>query len=141
MFFVDLENLYLFYFFSKPFQILSHLKCQSARKLNVCLSNVIGDLVLFLVHNQAPFLHRLLFCWNGTDVCRQELLETVSSDSEFSLNEIQCGTLHDRLNQTCTYTPDHVTNWLIRCRWFRSRFCFFVFRGFFASLKNRRTST
>lgn len=36
LFLVDLENLYLFTFFSKPFQILSHQKCQSAKKLK-CL--------------------------------------------------------------------------------------------------------
>lgn len=60
LFLVDLENLYLFTFFQNRSRFCLTRSVSLQRNWNVCLSYVIGDLVLFLVHNQTPSLRRLL---------------------------------------------------------------------------------
>lgn len=60
LFLVDLENLYLFTFFQNRSRFCLTRSVSLQRNWNVCLSNVIGDLVLFLVHNQTPSPRRLL---------------------------------------------------------------------------------
>lgn len=60
LFLVDLENLYLFTFFQNRSRFCLTKSVSLQRNWNVCLSYVIGDLVLFLVHNQTPSLRRLL---------------------------------------------------------------------------------
>lgn len=60
LFLVDLENLYLFTFFQNRSRFCLTRSVSLQRNWNVCLSYVIGDLVLFLVHNQTPSPRRLL---------------------------------------------------------------------------------
>lgn len=60
LFLVDLENLYLFTFFQNRSRFCLTKSVSLQRNWNVCLSYVIADLVLFLVHNQTPSLGRLL---------------------------------------------------------------------------------
>lgn len=60
LFLVDLENLYLFTFFQNRSRFCLTKSVSLQRNWNVCLSYVIADLVLFLVHNQTPSLRRLL---------------------------------------------------------------------------------
>lgn len=60
LFLVDLENLYLFTFSQNRSRFCLTKSVSLQRNWNVCLSYVIGDLVLFLVHNQTPSLRRLL---------------------------------------------------------------------------------
>lgn len=60
LFLVDLENLYLFTFFQNRSRFCLTKSVSLQRNWNVCLSYVIGDLVLFLVHNQTPSPRRLL---------------------------------------------------------------------------------
>lgn len=60
LFLVDLENLYLFTFFQNRSRFCLTRSVSLQRNWNVCLSYVIADLVLFLVHNQTPSLRRLL---------------------------------------------------------------------------------
>lgn len=60
LFLVDLENLYLFTFFQNRSRFCLTRSVSLQRNWNVCLSNVISDLVLFLVHNQTPSPRRLL---------------------------------------------------------------------------------
>lgn len=60
LFLVDLENLYLFTFFQNRSRFCLTRSVSLQRNWNVCLSNVIGDLVLFLVHNQTHSPRRLL---------------------------------------------------------------------------------
>lgn len=60
LFLVELENLYLFTFFQNRSRFCLTKSVSLQRNWNVCLSYVIADLVLFLVHNQTPSLRRLL---------------------------------------------------------------------------------
>lgn len=60
LFLVDLENLYLFTFFQNRSRFCLTRSVSLQRNWNVCLSYVIGDLVLFLVHNQTHSPRRLL---------------------------------------------------------------------------------
>lgn len=60
LFLVDLENLYLFTFFQNRSRFCLTRSVSLQRNWNVCLSNVISDLVLFLVHNQTHSPRRLL---------------------------------------------------------------------------------
>lgn len=60
LFLVDLENLYLFTFFQNRSRFCLTKSVSLQRNWNVCLSYVIGDLVLFLVHNQTHSPRRLL---------------------------------------------------------------------------------
>lgn len=60
LFLVDLENLYLFTFFQNRSRFCLTRSVSLQRNWNVCLSYVIADLVLFLVHNQTPSPRRLL---------------------------------------------------------------------------------
>lgn len=60
LFLVDLENLYLFTFFQNRSRFCLTRSVSLQRNWNVCLSYVISDLVLFLVHNQTHSPRRLL---------------------------------------------------------------------------------